>query len=212
MKPELHIFTNCTATAPKADIIKKTYQSFISTFGDIKTTVWVDSKPSVNAYEKYLSNLKTIFQDIKKSESLSDGYIKAIKTSDADYLFMLEHDWTFNTDLIKHSLNEIIQIMDKNGIYHLRFNKRINLPIKWDTVIEEMDFDGFMCCKTPIMSNNPHIINRKKYLEFIDKKYVKIMPGSKGLEEELRKQKNLHGIIYGPVEYPATITHLDGRA
>ncbi|HOD62373.1 MAG TPA: hypothetical protein PKG96_09780 [Bacilli bacterium] len=213
MKISLNIFTNCTSYAPSTDIIENTYSSFVDVFGgNYETIIFIDSHPNMNVCEKYKNNIINKFPKSKvvRTNSLSDGYIKAVKQSDSDYMFMLEHDWQFNKPLIKHSLEEICEIMQKNNIYHLRFNKRQNIKAGWDTQFTPTDVNGFKCCISNNMSNNPHIIDRKKYInEMI--KYLKILPGSKGIEEELNKTEKYFSYIYGPENYPATVTHLDGR-
>ena len=211
MKISLNIFTNCTLSAPRTDIIERTYQSFIDTFGaDYPVTVYCDPHPNYKQGKYYIEALEKLFPVVIKTDSLSDGYIKAVNNTDAEFCVMLEHDWQFNKPLIKHSLEQICEIMQKNNIYHLRFNKRQNIKAGWDTQFTPTDVNGFKCCISNNMSNNPHIIDRKKYInEMI--KYLKILPGSKGIEEELNKTEKYFSYIYGPENYPATVTHLDGR-
>ena len=215
MKIELHIFTNCTKNAPKTDIIEKTYNSFVETFGKIDYKIWLDKNPEIDKLYNYEHNLNQRFGLINITKSLSDGYIQAIKGSKADYLFMLEHDWSFTTKTasIQHGLIDFMNIMYKNEIYHLRFNKRKNEPQKWDKTLEEKFLieKKFWYCKTPVLSNNPHIINRVMYRDFIRKGFIKVLPGSHGIEEIISKQKHLSGAIYGPLGYPATVKHIDGR-
>jgi len=207
----LNIFTNSTLSAPRTDIIERTYQSFIDTFGaDYPVTVYCDPHPNYKQGKYYIEALEKLFPVVIKTDSLSDGYIKAVNNTDAEFCVMLEHDWQFNKPLIKHSLEQICEIMQKNNIYHLRFNKRQNIKAGWDTQFTPTDVNGFKCCISNNMSNNPHIIDRKKYInEMI--KYLKILPGSKGIEEELNKTEKYFSYIYGPENYPATVTHLDGR-
>ena len=211
MKISLNLFTNSTLSAPRTDIIERTYKSFIDTFGaDYPVTVYCDPHPNYKQGKYYIEALEKLFPVVIKTDSLSDGYIKAVNNTDAEFCVMLEHDWQFNKPLIKHSLEQICEIMQKNNIYHLRFNKRQNIKAGWDTQFTPTDVNGFKCCISNNMSNNPHIIDRKKYInEMI--KYLKILPGSKGIEEELDKTEKYFSYIYGPENYPATVTHLDGR-
>jgi len=60
------------------------------------------------------------------------------------------------------------------------------------------------------MSNNPHIIDRKKYNDII-LQHIRLRPSSKGIEEELNAQNKFFSCIYGGLNYPATINHVDGR-
>jgi len=216
MSIDLHIFTNCHIFTPSTILVRDTYNSFLETFGDDfadteEIKVWLDPNPIKKKYSEYRRNLSKNFSNLEVTNSLSDGYIKAVQNSTADHLFMLEGDWIFNTDLIKHSLSEIIAEMELNGIYHLRFNKRQNTEDGWDTGLTECKGNNFTYCKTPILSNNPHIINRKKYIEFIKKEFIKVKPGSHGIEGVISKQEETWGAIYGGLNYPATLTHCDGR-
>lgn len=211
MKIELHIFTNCTPSSPSTTVIRETYASFCATFGAMPATVWCDPNPRATTYPRYLENLHKTFKTVNRCNSLSDGYIKAIKASKADYLFMLEHDWKFNTKLIKHTLDEIITEMNFRGMYHMRFNKRSNMVAGWDKNVTEKNGNDVVWCMTNILSNNPHIINRKKYHEFIARKYIQVKPGSKGIEEIISAQPDTWGAIYGPLNYPCTVVHIDGR-
>ncbi len=212
MKIELHLFTNCTKFTPSTRMIRDTYNSFKKTFGNIPVAfVWCDPKPYVAKYKAYVRNLLKNFSKVVQTVSLSDGYIKAIKNSKADYLFMLEHDWIFQTELINNSLNEILEIMNTYEIYHLRFNKRQNIVTKWDRFLQEQKCGDFVYCRTPILSNNPHIIHRKTYLDFIKKGMIRVMLGSDGVEEIISKFHGTWGAIYGGLDYPATVQHIDGR-
>lgn len=200
---ELHIFTNSTKSSPSTWCIEKTYASFVKTFGEHPVTVWCDPNPNINKSDKYIKNLKSLFKDVRVTESLSDGYIKAVKSSDCEYMFMLEHDWVFVQPL--DSIKEITKMMDKHGITHLRFNKRRNEVTRADKELTE----GEKFCWTPFVSNNPHIIHRDRWLKEAFP-YVKIARGSGGLEHMLG-DKGVRSAIYGPLFFERKICHLDGR-
>ena len=92
-----------------------------------------------------------------------------------------------------------------SNIYHLRFNKRANIRAGWDTIFNPAEIDGFKCCISNNMSNNPHIIDRNRYItEIIDD--IKLKQGSKGIEEELNARKKYFSCLYGPENYPVIIT------
>lgn len=210
----LNLFTNAISSAPATKIIERTYHSFNCAFGNIPTFVYMDKHPNILKAQEYYENLKKIFHPghIFITESLSNGYIKAIDNNPgADCAVMLEHDWCFNKDLIKHSLSEIADIMFRYNLYHVRFNKRNNVPAVWDKEMKEVtDYTGFKFCLSNNMSNNPHIIDVQKYKSEIAK-HIQIKPGSKGIEEELNKLNKYKSALYGGYNYPATITHLDGK-
>ena len=212
MKIELNIFTNSTLSAPRTDIIERTYKSFIDTFGaDYPVTVYCDPHPNYKQGKYYLEALEKLFPVVIKTDSLSDGYIKAVRNTDAEFCVMLEHDWQFNKPLIKHSLEEICKTMASHGLYHIRFNKRSNVISGWDIGLTEkhVPLRDFTWCETSVLSNNPHIIQVKPYREKC-LPLLQVKPGSKGIEENLT-HCGLTGAIYGGLNYPATVKHIDGR-
>jgi len=206
---ELHVFTNSTNSAPSTKLIENTFKSFCRTFNDsLNVTVWCDIHPNIEASSLYIENLKKIFNIVNETTSLSDGYTKAIKNSSAEFLFMLEHDWIFNNN-IKHNLNTILEVMLKDDLMHLRFNKRVNVGKKFDKGIREVNNQKMSYCITPGISNNPHIIQRKKYVD-LALPLINVREKSFGIEKEL-SNSDLLGAIYGPLNYPSTITHVDGK-
>jgi len=215
MKISLNIFTNSTLSAPRTDIIRKTYDSFCDTFGnEYPVTVYCDSHPNFKAFKYYFEALQKLFPVVYKTTSLSDGYVKSVNNTDADYLFQLEGDWIFNKHLIKHSLEEIAAVMSAHGLYHLRFNKRANVVSGWDIGLKEKKCFysrelELTYCETSVLSNNPHIIDVKKYRQKC-LPLIEIKSGSKGIEENLM-HVGLVGCVYGEKNYPATVHHIDGR-
>lgn len=214
MKISVNIFTNSTLSAPKTDIIRRTYDSFCETFGkDYPVTVYCDSHPNFKMFKFYFEELQKLFPKVYKTSSLSDGYVKSINNSDADFLFQLEGDWVFNKLHIPHSLEHICYVMKNENIYHMRFNKRQNIIQGWDIGLTEKyfrdDFTHLTYCETSVLSNNPHITHRETYIKKC-LPLIQIKPGSKGIEENLT-HVGLVGGIYGEKNYPACIKHIDGR-
>jgi hypothetical protein len=212
MEIELNIFTNSIRTAPSTAIIEKTFRSFVDTFGNIPTKIYLDHNPRHAITKYYAQNLAAQFGvNPIITNSLSEGYTRSIKESSADYLFQLEHDWTFQN--INHTLPQIIEAMGAAGIYHFRFSKHPNTLtpqlMKWQTVMIGKESCGIKYCETDNLSNNPHIIDRKYYLDNLMDR-IALLPGSRGIEGNLTK-KGLVGCQYGPLDYPPTIKHLQGR-
>lgn len=211
MKISLNLFTNSTLSAPRTDIIRRTYDSFCDTFGnEYPVAVYCDPHPNYKQGKYYIEELQKYFPFVHKTESLSDGYIKAVNSPyNDDFMFMLEHDWIFNKSLIKHSLEEICDEMSFRGLYHFRFNKRSNVVSGWDIGLKEFNGNDVIWCETSCLSNNPHLIQTSLYREKC-LPLIEIKPGSKGIEEKLT-HVGLIGAIYGPREYPACVHHIDGR-
>lgn len=206
---ELHIFTNSTISSPSTAMIEETLRSFKEIFSiDMQPTVWCDPNPNIEKSQEYLTDLKKIFSKVNQTTSLSDGYSKAVKESSFDFLFMLEHDWKF-LDTITHSLNDIVEVMNEEHIVHLRFNKRSNISKKFDKDLKEIKHKKMPYCLTNGVSNNPHIINRKKYLETA-LQFIVVREKSFGIESEL-SNRGIKAAIYGSENYPATILHKDGK-
>jgi hypothetical protein len=175
--------------------------------------VWCDPHPASEHFKTYFESLKKIFPEVIVTSSLSDGYHRAISSSKADFCFILEHDWIFISENVNHNLEEICLQMKINGINHLRFNKRSNIIAGWDRNLEEVCNNGFEFCKTTCVSNNPHILNRKFFQDFILDK-ISIVPGSRGIEDVLSRSPLCDIIkpaIYGSAEHPGTVSHLNGR-
>jgi hypothetical protein len=204
----LNIFTNSTESAPDTSTLDKTYRSFVQTFGEVPVMVWFDPHPNQRQASAYLGRLRRSFPRIATVKSLSDGYVQSIHHTSAKYLFQLEHDWVF-TGHIKHSLAEILDVMLRDEIYHFRFNKRSNVVAGWDKRMTEQGA-SLKYCVSDNLSNNPHIIARDRYANGLAR-HIAVVPGSKGIEERLRRVGGLVSCVYGPGGWPATVRHLDGR-
>jgi hypothetical protein len=217
---ELHIFTNSTVHAPSTKHIENTYKSFMDTFKfKVKTTVWCDRNPNVEASEEYINSLKKIFPTVNDEVGgMSHGYHLAARNSNAEFLFMLEHDWDFLAKNINHTLPQIVDGMRKDNILHLRFNRKeegnrddVIGSRGMDLNVVEIKGKVFDFCMTDCVSNNPHIINRKRWLDEAARHthYVRF-GGAYGLEEFLTASP-IRGAMYGPLGHPPTIYHTDGK-
>lgn len=214
MTIELHVFTNCTEHIEYHQPIFQTIESFKETFGDVQPHIWFDKSPNVDAARTYLKDITKKYKNVKISQSFSDGYIKAIKESTCDFLFMLEHDWTFNKEYITHTLDDMCNVMNKDKIHHLKFSIKDNdiIPDKtnhWHYPIEFINGD-MPYHLVQSASNNPHIINRELYLKDLMNK-VNVDTGSLGIEQNLICVPNVKFAVYGGIELKATTNHIDGR-
>ena len=212
---DLNIFTNCTKNfSNNASLITNTFNSFVDTFSlDLinNIRVFVDPQPKDCNLNNYIEQIKKNipYDEIIITNGLADGYIKSINICESDYLFQLEHDWIF-TKNIKHSLNDIMSLIVGIDSEHFRFNKRSNV-VHGEDVLVERSYDGMKYCKTPIRSNNPHIINRKSYIDKWNAhiNLNNILNGSNGIENNL---KNTGGFVYGPMHMSQSIIHTDGKS
>jgi hypothetical protein len=201
----LNIFANCCKDSPDTKIIREAYKSFVDTFGEIETTIYLDPNPHPERYEEYSNNLKDF--NIIKTSGLADGYIRSIENSTQPYLFQLEYDWKFQN--IKHSLKEITDLMNRHLICHFRFSKNRITPEnainKWCSTAIQVEAE-IPYIRTDNMSNNPHIIDRLFYLQnMMDKIERKV--ASHGIEENLTR-KEFASCVYGRFGDEPTIVHL----
>ena len=211
----LNIFTNCTNSSASFDTITSTYKSFVETFGAPVSgmTIYCDPQPNERLWTDYRDGLQDLFHcDVVKTTGLADGYGRALRLSPSDYVFMLEHDWLFRN--VQHSLNDIVDVMRNNDIYHMRFNQHVNKQTKrirpWQTYCIEKSDSMMNYCVTDNLSNNPHIVQRKHYLEQFLPLINERLPGAGLIEEKLTK-KGYIGCLYGGIGYAPTIVHTDGR-
>lgn len=213
----LNIFSNATNDAPSLEVIERTWQSFVDTFGYIPMTIYVDPHPNFAAFKKYARALTQRFGcEVVQTTGLAEGFVQSIENSTEDYLFQLEHDWVF-TDAIKHSLPEILEVIQAERLYYMRFNRFPNTwterEAKWQTFVEEKHTNaagGMNYCLTDNLSNNPHILDRQYYLTHFVKRIDRTLPGA-GLVEEVLTRKGYVGTLYGGLNYPPTVIHTDGR-
>ena len=209
---ELHMITNCIKSSPGTGFISDTYQSFCETFGDRQVAaVWCDHHPNTDRFDQYARNMRRAgFPVIRKTESLMDSYLGIIESGQADYLFVLEHDWRFVASNIRHGLDQIVAAMMTAGLYYLRFNKYDNRRQSWDKRMTGHSSAGVEYCLSNCWSGNPHILDRAQCLALDIPGRIRSR-GRLTLERHLTKDRSLSGAIYGPKRHPPTITHTDGR-
>jgi len=212
---DLNIFTNCTKKySDDASLIKNTYESLIKVFGDEhlgKIRIFIDPQPSSEKLQDYKSHIEKVIPSVSEifiTDGLADGYIKSTEVCESDYIFQLEHDWEF-LPTIKHDLAFLVDCMVKENMHHLRFNKRANTEKPWET-LKHVVVSGADFCKTPIRSNNPHIINRISYIDRWNS-YLDLSNTPKRADGIENKLVGTQGYIYGKPGYPQQINHTDGR-
>jgi len=195
------------------ELIDTTVKSFFDTFGTpISLKVWLDNNPASVSGGQYEKQVREKYEVVEEVKSLSDGYIKAIQSSSADYLFMLEHDYAFFSQNVHHTVSEILDFMSEFSVEHLRFNHNNNLVRgPWVPWLKEFGSPTFRACEVKMRSNRPHILDRNHYLELIEKGVILVKDGSKGIEERFWKFPEYTGTVYGAPGDNCTIRHLDGR-
>lgn len=206
----LNLFTNCTDTCLSNPTIFKTLDSFKQTFGEAEISIYLDPNPNRNLLQAYSELIyRTLGVKPTITSGLADGYMKSLLMGKSKYIFQLEHDWTFQN--ITHSSNEIIEIMERDNLWFMLFNKHPNNGqlngTKWQSYFTSTNRDY---CLTDRISNNPHIINREYYLKNIAPKINWTAKGAGQIEQVLQKS-GLECAVYGKYSLPPTVKHLNGR-
>jgi hypothetical protein len=214
----LSIFANGTDSDPAKLPILETLNSVFQTFDRHSFTefnLFFDPGP----YFPRLAEVRQLVENylghpiqLHETTGLADGVAKSLVKSDSDYLFQLEHDWTFETALINHSLIDIVGAMDKSRVNYLRFNKRPNVCIVGHPfeVHPMLNMSGIPVCRAGFFSNNPHVVNRRH----AERRYLPHIRGnakkSSGVETEITAAVKEDFYIYGGANYPPTVRHTDG--
>ncbi len=253
--------TNYTLDLPNIDKQKKTIESFYNVFKintALPTFIFCDEKPlskidgDIILYSgEICKNYKKIGQEYEdkllaidllkhaeliKTQSLCDGYKKAIELCKTPYLLFLEHDWIFLPNII-HSLSDLTNLMNQhNEINCILFNKLYNIPYDYQT-IQYFNYSVPLCL-TNRQSNNPNLLRIEHALKIrynliknegcsvhpsIEYKYkfnngLELPNYCGGIECELCIfcDKNINNIkllgtyLYGSVNMNPTVTHTDG--
>lgn len=224
--------TFCT-TAPKTVMIEHVINTFKKMTGltKCKFIIHYDMKDKSTESQQYLNNLLNLsmkYENMKVIHSICGGIgtalLKMNKFLKTDYYFLLEHDWQFER---KINLKEIIAMMDKYSkkIHYIRFNKRKNIPLKFDHTLQPSYRYGIRMLKTSAWSNNPHIGRTAKLKEDWIKYIRKDTGNSSGVEDRLHsvyqkdikelgfeKAQNKWGVfLYGQAEEERVVSHLMSR-
>jgi hypothetical protein len=210
---DLNIFTNFTAN--KVEQLP-TLASFSCAFGFeafSNIRIFCHAAPLSIKFDAFHAALVAAIPDrtieLYSTRCLADGYVSSIRTSKADILYQLEHDYLFDATLIKHNLPDIARAMQSANVHCMRFNIGKNVDNDLDH-LTAFDMSGIPCCKTVIFSNRPHLIDRAFALANYIPRLDLTRGGSRGIEDELT-QAFQEGWIYGPLGYPPVIDHIDGR-
>lgn len=218
MNIALAVFSNCTDTCLEEPTIYDTMFSLGLAFkdaADIKSVrVYVDPNPNPKLYKKYVKKLEEYGFYVVKTKGLADGWIKAMDEAVAEgseYVFMVEHDWFFNSENISHSLADITFRMKKDDLGVMLFNKHKNDEAlngsKWQTYFKPVPKKFY--CLTDRFSNNPNILNVEYFKKNFADKVDWSVAGAGKIEQSLEKKVEI--AVYGIYGNEAAIVHLDGR-
>jgi len=261
MSVTLAFMTNYTLYLPDTDKQEQTIKSFFNVLKPLNLVdifILCDEKPlskvdsGITLYngnicddykilgDEYENKLKNIdeFKDatIIKTDGLCDGYKKVIELCKTPYLFFLEHDWEFLSN-IKHTLVDLTKLMDQqHEINAILFNKLWNTQQGHRQTLYKTSYN-IPLCLTNRQSNNPYLLRvehaRNCRVKMIDNNGCSVHQGVEynyvlnniklpnycgGIECELTEFCNkdtdnfkiLGTYIYGCLDGPPTIKHTDG--
>ena len=213
---DLNVFTNFSSNRVDQLPICRTLQSFGTVFGfgafsNIRVFCHAAplSIPFDAVHESVLRAVPGRIVELHSTRSLVDGYVRSLELSRAEVVFQLEHDYLFDTNRIGHSVFDIAKAMRTACIPYLRFNIGPNRDNELDRV-SPIDMAGIPACKTVIFSNRPHLLDRAYALQHYVPRMNQAGRGCRGIEKELTEAIGT-GWIYGPVDHPPAILHIDGH-
>lgn len=165
----LAVFSNCTEDVLENPTIYDCLGSLLVAFQeqDFATLiVYVNPEPNIKSYTKYVNKLKKYGFYTVKVKSKEDAWEKAVKDCETDYLFVLEDDWFFDSDQIKHQIQDVTYWMRKNNIKAFKFNSEFNQRNEnneWETYFNQHTKKKF--CLTNTLDSEPQILDVKRLKE-----------------------------------------------
>lgn len=220
----LNVFSNVASADPAQCLVPEAIASYFECFDGARGAeetiirIFIDPKPHRAAFGDWIDAIRAGTQErqieIVETQGLISSFARSIEMSECDYAVQLEHDFVFLRPNIPHSLTEMVDAMAAHDIDYLRFNKRRNIMQGYDLFFEEVSADvgpgSVPMCRVNGRSNNPQIIAVDDYRRVV----LPIIAGEQGeiigLEGGLCRYVG-GGHVYGPLGWPKTVQHLDGR-
>ena len=216
----LNLFSNVAARDPRRNLAGFAALSALETLRpdaahEVRIRLFCDPNPNPDLFEEWVEAARAALPDRRveavPTRGLADGHLKSLELSEGDHALQLEHDFVLLSRHIPHDLAALLAGMRAGGITHLRFNKRWNRPVGYDSFMTPQAVPGLPCVRVPGRSNNPHLLDlahaRRHVAPWIDR----IATKAAGIEGRVELYAG-GGHVYGPLGWPATAGHLDGRA
>jgi len=173
---------------------------------------------------KYIENLKNYASDnkniqiiVRDSPGCLTGSIRnAFNYVNTEYVLIIQHDFPFVRNFY---IEKVIQDMKANPeLKHVRFNKRSNIKVVWDALNnlfgKQIKSLNYKYTRTPNWSDNNHLCRSDYYRNIILKECKDGSFMEKDIYQKITDEK-IHSkygtYIFGPLNQPAFISHLDGR-
>ena len=178
------------------------------------------------AYTEYLARLRLIYQEAVVSADqapwehcsmLLHRFFDRITT---EYVLYWEHDWLLNRPVPTRAILGAL----REPVRFIRLNKRANTVTGGDKELAPYRSGNVALLATPYWSANPHFARASSYRECIlahrqsGRSVEQSVMGEPGHGLKTYEAEGLAGItrrfgayIYGPLNAPALVTHLNGR-
>ncbi|MCA3633179.1 MAG: hypothetical protein INF16_10355 [Methylobacterium sp.] len=216
----LNVFSNVASKDARDCLVPEAIRSYFECFDGARgaaetiTRVFCDPKPHRENFELWKQAIRDgtpgIPLEIVETGGLIDSFARSLEISECDHAVQLEHDFVFIRSRIPHGLPEIVREMAEGGFNFMRFNKRQNIRQGYDMFLDEMPGTEVPMCRVNGRSNNPQVID----VDFYRREVLPILRGPHGmaigLEGGLCRLFG-GGQVYGPLGWPKTVQHLDGR-
>lgn len=216
----LNVFSNVASPDARDCLVPEAIRSYVECFAGARganetiTRVFCDPKPHRANFAAWKQAIREgtpgIPLEIVETEGLIDSFARSLERSECEYAVQLEHDFVFIPARIPHGLPEIVGEMQAGDFNFVRFNKRQNIRQGYDMFLDEMPGTEVPMCRVNGRSNNPQVID----VEFYRREVLPIIGGPKGKEIGLEGGLCRYfggGQVYGPLGWPKTVQHLDGR-
>jgi hypothetical protein len=182
-----------------------------------------DYSPEAN-YAKYLENLSLYVADkphiqivVRETHGHLTGNIRhAFQYINSPYVLIIQHDLPFTRPFI---IDKVVNDMILNPeLKHVRFNKRANQKAGWDALNglfgKQIASKNYTYTRTPAWSDQNHLVHADYYRELVFKEckdgtFMESQLHGRSIDELTHQKYGTY--IFGELDTPAFIRHLDGR-
>lgn len=170
---------------------------------------------------KYAEKRGNMFLSVRKTHGHMAGNVRTcLEMVETKYVYIASHDFLHVQELDMTGLVEDMEACPQ--LKHIRFNKRANLPkrIDRDHFGEQFQAPNHVYTKTGGWSDNNHVCSTEYYRNFVipkapDGGTIEGPIYFEGIRSELADGSYDHQkygtYLYGPLNNPQVLLHLDGR-
>ena len=170
---------------------------------------------NLNKYIKSNSNIKILIRTTKGH--LTGNIRNVLPHVTSKYILVIQHDLPF---IKKIDIQKIIEDLENNNnnIKHVRFNKRNNIKVGFDSINNlfglQVKCKNYTYTRTPGWSDQNHLCLKSYYTDIVmnecsDGKFMEVQLHGKNKNENLHSKYGTY--LFGGLNYPPVIKHIDGR-